>query len=150
MREGLRADRADPKNTPFHVDVRVVWLTTKLSLAMPLADRETLLMRHGCLIPPGSSNLPNATVRLRMVIPTRDRRLAPCVPWLRRRGIENEFVSARDYWIYEGDVAPERLTVDGHVPRGEPWLEFPEIRDAIRDGKIVTIDPEVRAKYLSE
>jgi hypothetical protein len=132
-----------------------VWLTERDTLVPTLKTRRILLSR-GILCGPGCSNLPDATVCLRAVIPSHDRKLTHWLSWLQKRlhgydlddallledGIHN--------WVYFGDIPPARLTVFKHVPRTEPYWELPHHEAWRLTGAVAAFDPpELEADLLA-
>jgi hypothetical protein len=154
LRDGLTAScsRADNNMTNGKP---AVWLTERDTLVPTLKTRRILLSR-GILCGPGCSNLPDATVCLRAVIPSHDRRLAHWLSWLKKRlhgyDLDDPLLleDGIHKWVYFGDIPPARLTVFKHVPRTEPYWELPHHEAWRTTGAVAVFDPpELEADLLA-
>jgi hypothetical protein len=124
LRDGLKASSANLQNN-MTGGRPVVWLTTRDSLVPTLNARRIMLAR-GLLCGPRYSNLPDATVCLRTVIGSQDRRLVHFLTWLRKhpnlcsKDPDDPLLQgdAADHWVYFGDIPTAKLSVFKHVPRG--------------------------------
>jgi hypothetical protein len=111
-------------------------------------------------VKPGGSNLPYATVCLRVKLAMHDKALKHWLRWARKqRGrdlippidVDSPLVAevCKHNWIYFGPIPPARITVQKHVPRGKPYVEVPRIRKARLAGANVQIDRETLAAYMT-
>ena len=145
LRDGLKPGdgRASASETNLMTGGEpVVWLSPRPSLVLSRRKRELLLAR-GILYGPNQSNLPHATVCLRVIIPSSDKKLKQYFPWLRKHTWEgcpdpsDELISTMDDWIYFGTIAPSRLSVFMHVKPGVPSWDVPSVIDPKRINRIL-------------
>jgi hypothetical protein len=116
LRHGLRpADGSASGVGNMTGGKKVVWLTTRPSLAPSRRAREMMLLR-GIWVKPGGSNLPYATVCLRVKLAMHDKALKHWLRWARKqRGrdlippidVDSPLVAevCKHNWIYFGQKA---------------------------------------------
>lgn len=154
MRDGLRAGEGRENDNGWMANYRrAVWLTERASLVPTLASRRKLL-RRGILCGPRGSNLPDATVCLAVHVEATDHNLVHLRRWLRKNrwpGSPDPSDPAvdSDYWFYESDIAPDRLSVFKRVERGVPFYEIPAAREAWLAGARVTYEPGLEDEMLA-
>jgi hypothetical protein len=150
LRDGLFA-----KNKNAHNDLTgfpVVWLTDVPTLELPLEVRR-MWLRRGMLCGPGVRNLPLATVCLKVIIPTNDKRLKHFATWLRTHpqlGVDPTDPMLNPHnWFYRGTVMPDRLSAFKTVPPGVPYSILTDIHDAWKRGVEIAIDASLEADLLA-
>jgi hypothetical protein len=143
LRDGLKASCASTENDRTCA-VPVVWLTERDTLVPTLKARKIMLSR-GVLSGPGCSNLPTATVCLRVTIGSHDRKLVSWRKWVRKHdnGEDQDDPLIHEFkdWIYFGDIPPAKLTVLKHVPRTEPYWILDHHNDWLTTGAVAVFDP---------
>jgi hypothetical protein len=149
MRDGLLAKNENPGNDATF-GKKVVWLTEKPTNAMSL-QRRKMMLKRGILCGPRFRNLPLATVCLKTVIPTRDRKLHHYSNWLRKHhpaaaAVADEFPA--EWWFYAGDISASRIEVFKHVPRGTVSWELPEHKDWL-EGATLAFAPGLEDDLLA-
>ncbi len=152
MREGLRAACNNPDND-LTGGIPVVWLTIDPTLVPTLKVRK-LMLRRGILAGPRCSNLPEATMCLRVIVPTTDCKLYNHKKWLRKQSRRIDFdpddpLLNPTHWIYIGDIPPDRITKFKEVPKGDVYRELPDIRKAYLAGAAIKVSSDVEAYALS-
>jgi hypothetical protein len=153
LRDGLKANWSSCND--IGLGEPVVWLTERDTLVPSLTARKMMLGR-GILVGPGCSNLPDATVCLRVVIGTHDRKLAHHLSWLGKKHpmlVEEDGVFLWEVgatnWVYFGDIPPSRLTVFKHVPRTKPYWILKTIREDWQTLRAQSVfPPELEAALL--
>jgi hypothetical protein len=150
LRDGLLASKARLDNG-MGAHLFAVWLTTRPSLVPSLEVRRRML-RRGILCGPGCSNLSAATVCLKMVIPTTDRRLRHFQTWARKHlpNVDpSDPVIDPNYWIYAGDIPAARLSVFKHVPPTPTYWELTNLRETwVNHGIESAFPPDLEAALL--
>jgi hypothetical protein len=145
LREGLKASAANAEND-LTGGKPVVWLTTRDTLVPSLKARKIILAR-GILCGPKCSNLPEATVCLRVVLGSHSRRLAHHLTWLRKHsnGINPDDPllqeSGASNWVYFGDIPPAKLSVFKYVARGMTYWALEHNERWHLDGAEIRFDP---------
>ena len=125
LRDGLLASMKDIDNNM--TGFPVVWLTDVPTLECSYEQRRAML-KVGILCGPRCRNLPNATVCLKVIIPTGDRRLKHFAMWMCKHQprVAASPIINRHTWFYRGDIAPDRLAVFKTVPQALPVWLLPE------------------------
>jgi len=152
LRDGLKASCAIEENDMTN-GVPVVWLTARDTLVPSLKTRKIMLSR-GIISGPRCSNLPDATVCLRVVIGSHSRRLAHFLSWLRKHphyDPDDPLLreSMADDWVHFGDIPPAKLTVFKHVPRTRPYWKLKLHDEWLETQATYVLPREVEADILA-
>jgi hypothetical protein len=121
LQQGLLASNTKTDNDL--TDFPVVWLTARPDLTPTLKQRKQLLRRFGILCGPKCRNLPDATVCLRVVMATRDRKLFSYRKLAARHGLSGPCAD-EPWFFYKGDIPASRLRVFKIIERGVPYWDF--------------------------
>lgn len=125
-----------------------VWLTPEPTLVPSRRKREIWLTR-GMLFGPRSSNLPLATVCLKVIIPSHDKKLKQYFPWLCKHqweggpDVNDELLLENNDWLYFGTIAASRVSVFKHVPVTPTSWEITKIREAWLKGAEIKMDQKL-------
>jgi hypothetical protein len=149
--KGLIASPGQEDNNEHIGGQSVVWLTEKQDLTLTLEMRK-LALRRGLLCGPRYRNLATATVCLKVVIPTSDRKLKHLTTWLKRHpgnfDADDPMLNPGN-WFYTGNIAPERITVFKHLPPAVTYWILPTLRERWLNGFENLIPPDLEADLLA-
>jgi len=148
LRKGLLAKNANAINdlTGFPV----VWLTDVPTLDVSLEMRRVML-RRGLVCGPHYRYLPLATVCLKVIIPTTDKRLKHFPTWLRKHPVidpDDPLINPR-HWFYRGNIAPGAVSVFKTVSQGVMHWDLTLVREAWQNGAEVIFPADLEADLLA-
>jgi hypothetical protein len=153
LRDGLIASGERGNDNDIIGGLKVVWLTDVPTMEWSL-ERRKVMLRRGLLCGPRFRNLPDATVCLKLVIPTTDKSLKHFRTWLKKHpqpeiDTDDPLIEPQN-WFYASDIAPDRLSVFKTVPRGVGLWDLPTIRKKwLIDGIETVLTPEIEADLLA-